>query len=139
MGKVKKFFEDIRNAATGACYIGQIVNNCVTNNAKLPLSAAQGKVLMDLYTVLNTKLSNQVKISTSSITQKLTVGQEVGVKIPHTPPSGYTCVCALQVWSYGVSSVVSFQASTNNIIEAFIHPLNSGTATIFAIIMYLKS
>ncbi len=56
-GKIKKFFEDIRNATTGACFIGQIVNNCVTNNAKLPLSAAQGKALMDLYTVLNTKLT----------------------------------------------------------------------------------
>ena len=37
------------------CLLGQIVNNCVTDNAKLPLSAAQGKVLMDLYNVLNTK------------------------------------------------------------------------------------
>ena len=36
------------------CLLGQIVNNCVTDNAKLPLSAAQGKVLMDLYNVLNT-------------------------------------------------------------------------------------
>ena len=33
--------------------IGHIVNNCVTNNPNLPLSAAQGKVLMDLYTRLN--------------------------------------------------------------------------------------
>ena len=56
MGKIKKFFEDIRNVTTGACFIGQIVNNCVTDNAKLPLSAAQGKELMDLYTVLNTNL-----------------------------------------------------------------------------------
>ena len=40
---------------TGVCLLGQIVNNCVTDNAKLPLSAAQGKVLMDLYNVLNTK------------------------------------------------------------------------------------
>ena len=55
LGKVKKFFEDTKNWMTGVCLIGQIVNNCVTNNAKLPLSAAQGKVLMDLYTVLNTK------------------------------------------------------------------------------------
>ncbi len=54
LGKVKKFFEDTKNWMTGVCLIGQIVNNCVTNNAKLPLSAAQGKVLMDLYTVLNT-------------------------------------------------------------------------------------
>lgn len=64
-GKIAKFFGDIRNAATGACFIGQIVNNCVTNNAKLPLSAAQGKALMDLFTKLNsdfdTKLQNQLK------------------------------------------------------------------------------
>lgn len=58
LGKVKKFFEDTKNWMTGVCLIGQIVNNCVTNNAKLPLSAAQGKVLMDLYTVLNTNLSD---------------------------------------------------------------------------------
>ena len=57
LGKVKKFFEDTKNWMTGVCLIGQIVNNCVTNNAKLPLSAAQGKVLMDLYTVLNTNLA----------------------------------------------------------------------------------
>ncbi|WP_367942335.1 hypothetical protein [Enterocloster citroniae] len=56
LGKVKKFFEDTKNWMTGVCLIGQIVNNCVTNNAKLPLSAAQGKVLMDLYTVLNNDL-----------------------------------------------------------------------------------
>ena len=56
LGKVKKFFEDTKSWMTGVCLIGQIVNNCVTNNAKLPLSAAQGKVLMDLYNVLNTNL-----------------------------------------------------------------------------------
>ena len=42
----------------GVCLLGQIVNNCVTDNAKLPLSAAHGKVLMDLYNVLNTKAKN---------------------------------------------------------------------------------
>lgn len=57
LGKVKKFFSDTKNWMTGVCLIGQIVNNCVTNNAKLPLSAAQGKVLMDLYNVLNTNLT----------------------------------------------------------------------------------
>ena len=54
LGKVQKFFGDLRNWMTGVCLLGQIVNNCVTDNAKLPLSAAQGKVLMDLYNVLNT-------------------------------------------------------------------------------------
>ena len=56
-GKVKKFFEDIGNWMTGVCLIGQIVNNCVTNRADLPLSAAQGKALMDLYNVLNANTS----------------------------------------------------------------------------------
>lgn len=59
LGKIQKFFADIRNWMTGVCMLGQIVNNCVTDNAKLPLSAAQGKALMDLYNVLNT---NQKKI-----------------------------------------------------------------------------
>lgn len=62
LGKVKKFFEDTKNWMTGVCLIGQIVNNCVTNNAKLPLSAAQGKVLMDLYTVLNTNFMQNVEL-----------------------------------------------------------------------------
>ena len=61
LGKVKKFFVDTKNWMTGVCLIGQIVNNCVTNNEKLPLSAAQGKVLMDLYTVLNTNLVSYLK------------------------------------------------------------------------------
>ncbi|RGC58004.1 hypothetical protein DW690_19570 [Dorea longicatena] len=63
LGKVKKFFEDTKSWMTGVCLIGQIVNNCVTNNAKLPLSAAQGKVLMDLYNVLNTNLANGYPLS----------------------------------------------------------------------------
>lgn len=55
----------MRNVVAGfklALYAGQVVNNCVTDNASLPLSAAQGKVLMDLYTVLNTKNDNYGKI-----------------------------------------------------------------------------
>ncbi len=62
LGKVKKFMEDIRSTVIGACYIGQIINNSVTNRSDLPLSAAQGKVLMDLYTVLNTKHDSDLKI-----------------------------------------------------------------------------
>ena len=61
LGKVQKFFGDLRNWMTGVCLLGQIVNNCVTDNAKLPLSAAQGKVLMDLYNVLNTNLLSGIQ------------------------------------------------------------------------------
>lgn len=53
LGKMKKFAEDFKNLKTGLLTIGMLVNNCTTNNANLPLSAAQGKVLMDLYTQLN--------------------------------------------------------------------------------------
>lgn len=50
----------MRNVVAGfklVLYSGQIVNNCVTDRPDLPGSAAQLKVLMDLYTVLNTKIT----------------------------------------------------------------------------------
>ena len=57
-GKLSTIVSNVKAAFKGACLIGQIVNNCVTNNAKLPLSAAQGKALMDLYTQLNSDLAS---------------------------------------------------------------------------------
>lgn len=83
-GKIKKFFEDIRNAATGACFIGNIVNNCVTNNAKLPLSAAQGKALMDLYTQLNSDLGG--------LAAKIEVQQKNNIDICTLSTGLYYCV-----------------------------------------------
>ena len=56
-GKLSTILSNMKAAFKGACLIGQIVNNCVTNNAKLPLSAAQGKALMELYTQLNSDLA----------------------------------------------------------------------------------
>ena len=56
----------IRNLKAGLQFVlhaGQIVNNCVTDNAGLPLSAAQGKALMDKYTQLYSDMSNLVKKS----------------------------------------------------------------------------
>ena len=50
----------LRNLKAGLQFVlhaGSIVNNCVTDNAGLPLSAAQGKVLMDKYTQLYSDLS----------------------------------------------------------------------------------
>ena len=55
-GKLSTALSNIKAAFKGACLIGQIVNNCVSSDTKKPLSAAQGKVLMDLYNVLNTNL-----------------------------------------------------------------------------------
>ena len=56
--KLSALMSNIKAAFKGACLIGHIVNNCVTNNPNLPLSAAQGKVLMDLYTQLNGEMVN---------------------------------------------------------------------------------
>ena len=52
-GKIKKSLEDWKNLKTSLLLVGSIINNCVTDNANLPLSAAQGKALMDLYIALN--------------------------------------------------------------------------------------
>lgn len=48
----------LRNLKAGLQYVlhvGSIVNNCVSDNPNLPLSAAQGKVLQDQISVLNAK------------------------------------------------------------------------------------
>ena len=53
----------LRNLKAGlqfCLHVGSIVNNCVTDNARLPLSAAQGKVLMDAVTKLNSDLKNTI-------------------------------------------------------------------------------
>ena len=62
--KLGVLLSNIKAAFKGACLIGHIVNNCVTDRSDLPLSAAQGKALMDLYNVLNT---NQTITSTATI------------------------------------------------------------------------
>lgn len=52
----------LRNLKAGLQFVlhtGSIVNNCVTDNAKLPLSAAQGKVLMDMITQLNSEAAKK--------------------------------------------------------------------------------
>ena len=47
-----QFFRNLKAGLQFVLHTGQIVNNCVTDNSSLPLSAAQGKVLKDLYTQL---------------------------------------------------------------------------------------
>lgn len=56
-GKMKKFVEDFKAWYTGVCLIGHIVNNCTSTANNLPLAAAQGKALMDLYTQLYSDLA----------------------------------------------------------------------------------
>ena len=64
------FFQFFRNFKAGMQFVlhaGQIVNNCVTDNAGLPLSAAQGKALMDKYT----QLYSDLKVEVNNLTDLL--------------------------------------------------------------------
>ena len=66
-------FQFMRNAKAGFQFVlhaGQIVNNCVTDRADLPGSAAQLKVLMDLITKLN---SDQ-----DALNRRLNIGSILG-------------------------------------------------------------
>ena len=58
-GKLSTILSNIKAAFRGVCLIGNIVNNCVSSDTNKPLAAAQGKVLMDLYNVLNTNLDDR--------------------------------------------------------------------------------
>ena len=90
------FFRFFRNLKAGLQFVlhaGQIVNNCVTDNAGLPLSAAQGKVLKDLYTQLYSEVGNtnsrlDTSLSSSVLDYALTLPE--GMHTVRFPGDGYT-------------------------------------------------
>jgi len=109
-GKIAKFFGDIRNTATGACFIGQIVNNCVTNRADLPLSAAQGKVLMDLYNTLNVRFGHIGDYYITNSSSNFTL-----------PGTSGSAKLALSLWVPTGKYIVIFEAGcSSGISEVFI-------------------
>lgn len=52
-----QFYRNLKAGLQFVLHTGQIVNNCMSESPDLPLAAAQGKVLMDLYTQLNSKFT----------------------------------------------------------------------------------
>lgn len=86
----------LRNLKAGLQFVlhaGQIVNNCVTDNTGLPLSAAQGKVLKDLIDTTNNNLSNtnsrlDTSLSSSVLDYALTLPE--GMHTVRFPGDGYT-------------------------------------------------
>ncbi len=126
-GKIKKFVEDFRDWYTGVCLIGHIVNNCTSNASNLPLSAAQGKVLMDLYTKLNSDLL-KTKISVYSITTETlennassfsNYGAEIDLSTKVDFPEGYiTAICMGVTYKtsslrMGIASVIGCHVRVN--------------------------
>jgi len=60
-GKIRKFFQDFNNFKTGILTVGMLVNNAVTNNSQLPVSAAVAKTLQDQTTQLNGYMTAALK------------------------------------------------------------------------------
>ena len=92
-GKLGTLLSNIKAAFKGACLIGHIVTNCVTDNAGLPLSAAQGKVLKDLYTQLYSEVGNtnsrlDTSLSSSVLDYALTLPE--GMHTVRFPGDSYT-------------------------------------------------
>lgn len=106
------FFQFFRNLKAGLQFVlhaGQIVNNCVTDNAGLPLSAAQGKVLKDLYTQLYSDLSNFVVARQISADVTIPNGSPYSTSthdITCDIPSGYKYVGILRAWCIDPSCFV---------------------------------
>lgn len=79
------FFQFFRNLKAGlqfVLHVGSIVNNCVTDNPNLPLSAAQGKALQDQLATLNSNLAGLkiIKCGKSSSTSgTFTAGESVNI------------------------------------------------------------
>ena len=159
-GKLSTTFSNIKAAFKGACLIGQIINNCVTNNAKLPLSAAQGKALMDLYTKLNSDLGGKIGLNKNAGMQNMSyVGvtieagrhamhiydankayistiDEIGA-IPVTMVSGVTAKSGY-VAAYGrlcainlVVTAIALQNGTYNLCKITLSPLSNAPIYIY--------
>lgn len=127
-GKLSTILSNMKAAFKGACLIGQIVNNCVTNNAKLPLSAAQGKALMDLYTRLNSDLAKAVYSSNLMAPSDGPVFLRWDVDTLNTPfKAGLTYNTAGFAFVYGdysnYQTVVAFVQGQSYF---FIHSVDSG-------------
>lgn len=117
-----KFLRNVKAGFKLVSFVGDIVNNCVTDNANLPLSAAQGKALMDLYTVLNTNLINPLVIKTFTYSQSITLAPNGGqeIRIPITVPDGYMFLCVTNVKSNGNVAYACYIASSSNVLTCFV-------------------
>lgn len=74
------FFKNFKTGMQFVMHLGKAANNCTTTATGLYLDARQGKVLMDLYTKLNSDLNNKVDINVSNTHhQQLRFDRIVGI------------------------------------------------------------
>ena len=131
------FFQFFRNLKAGLQFVlhtGQIVNNCVTDNSSLPLSAAQGKALMDKYTQLYSEMgtiTNGIFISNQSLDIITKTGNYRGANIseliPYTTPSSW---CGIKAYVQS-DNAAFFNIITNNNIVINAYRDGDGTYKIY--------
>lgn len=127
-----KFLRNVKAGFKLVSFVGDIVNNCVTDNANLPLSAAQGKALMDLYTVLNTNLTTLYTTRWTNNVDKITVGPGTVVTTEIAVPtiSGYTPIGAIGFSTkQGLSVYQCSIDGQNKVARVYVYNGTSSTIT----------
>ena len=117
------FFQFFRNLKAGLQFVlhtGQIVNNCVTDNSSLPLSAAQGKALMDKYTQLYSEMgtiTNGIFISNQSLDIITKTGNYRGANISelksYITPSSW---CGIKAYVQSDNAAFFHIVTSDNIV-----------------------
>ena len=123
--KLGVLLSNIKAAFKGACLIGHIVNNCVTDRSDLPLSAAQGKALMDLYNVLNTKRPYAITGNTTIQVDGNNLKSDV---VSFTLKDGYT-VGAVTVYGVTGSGTINILNIGSDKFSYFVRNIGDGATT----------
>lgn len=95
---IYKLLANLKAGLKFVLHAGQIVNNCVTDNAGLPLAAAQGKALQDQITQLYSDIQGMFIIVSQKKHVTVPVMSSQGyvqVTFFDIPPEGYRLICAI--------------------------------------------
>lgn len=110
----------LRNLKAGLQFVlhtGSIVNNCVTDNAKLPLSAAQGKVLQDAITKLNGDLANAIASKPCNLSGG-TVEFIIDISNLQIKRFALHVTCSGSIWAEFVLLIISYSDLSASLEEA---------------------
>ena len=77
-----QFFRNLKSGLQFVLHVGSIVNNCVTDNPNLPLSAAQGKALQDQLATLNSNLDSS-KVKSTAFTANVDSYSQIAIRVPN--------------------------------------------------------
>lgn len=110
----------LRNLKAGLQFVlhtGSIVNNCVTDNAKLPLSAAQGKALQDAITKLNGDLANAIASKPCNLSGG-TVEFIIDISNLQIKRFALHVTCSGSIWAEFVLLIISYSDLSASLEEA---------------------